>query len=135
MKVLVVDDSRNDRKLIRFNFEWHGCQVLEASNGRQGLEIAASEKPDLIVSDCLMPIMDGFQFLHEIKKLTELRSIPFVFYSAVYTGSKEAELAFSLGASAFLEKPKSPDELWEEVGRVLAFEPVAEPPMQARGWP
>lgn len=126
MKVLVVDDSRSDRKIIRFNFEWHGCQVVEASNGRQGLEVAASERPDLIISDCLMPVMDGFQFLHELKKLTELKSIPFIFYSAVYTGSREAELAFSLGARAFLEKPKGPDELWEEVGRLMAAEAAGE---------
>ena len=135
MKVLVVDDSRSDRKVIRFNFEWHGCQVLEASNGRQGLELAASEKPDLIVSDCLMPIMDGFQFLHELKKLTELKSIPFVFYSAVYTGSKEAELALSLGARAFLEKPMGPDELWQEIGRLLAAPPVGERSSTLQSWP
>ena len=126
MKVLVVDDSRSDRKLIRYNFEWHGCQVLEAANGRQGLEIAAQEKPDLIISDCLMPIMDGFHFLYELKKVTELKAIPFLFYSAVYTGSKEAELAHSLGAGAFIEKPKNPDELWEEVGRVMAAPPAGE---------
>jgi signal transduction histidine kinase len=125
MKVLVVDDSRSDRKVIRYNFEWHGCQVLEASNGRQGLEIATREKPDLIISDCLMPILDGFNFLRELRKLTELRSIPFVFYSAVYTGSKEAELAVTLGAQAFIEKPKNPDDLWEEVGRVMAAQSAA----------
>ena len=120
MKVLVVDDSRSDRKIICYNFEWHGCHVLEASNGKQGLEQVLTESPDLIISDCLMPVMDGFQFLQELKKLDHLRSIPFVFYSAVYTGNKEAELAASLGALAFLEKPKRPDELWEEVGRILA---------------
>jgi signal transduction histidine kinase len=134
MKVLVVDDSRNDRKIIRYNLEWHGCQVFEASNGRQGLEMAAQEKPDLIISDCLMPIMDGFQFLHELKKLTELKSIPFFFYSAVYTGSKEAELAQSLGARSFIEKPKEPDELWEEVGRVMAAQTAGEGSAVARVW-
>jgi signal transduction histidine kinase len=126
MKVLVVDDSRSDRKLIRYNFEWHGCQVLEASNGRQGLDIAAAEKPDLIISDCLMPVMDGFQFLHELKKLSDLNAIPFIFYSAVYTGNTEAELALSMGAQAFIEKPKSPEELWDEVGRVLAAHSAGE---------
>ncbi|UFS71291.1 ATP-binding protein [Geomonas sp. RF6] len=122
MKVLVVDDSRSDRKIIRYNFEWHGYQVLEAANGRQGLELALAEKPDLIISDALMPIMDGFQFLHELKGIEELRGIPFLFYSAVYTGNKEEELALSLGAKAFIRKPKGPDELWEEVGKVLALE-------------
>ena len=122
MKVLVVDDSRSDRKIIRYNFEWHGCQVLEAVDGRQGLEVAAAEKPDLIISDCLMPGMDGFQFLNELRKHPDLKSTPFVFYSAAYTGSKEAEFARSLGARAFLEKPKNPDDLWEEIGRLMAAE-------------
>ncbi|MBU5638214.1 response regulator [Geomonas sp. Red69] len=135
MKVLVVDDSRNDRKIIRYNFEWHGWHVVEAANGKQGLEVAAAEAPDLILSDCLMPVMDGFRFLRELKKFQELGRIPFIFYSAIYTGSREAELAASLGATAFLEKPMRPDELWEEVGRLLvaevATEREAEPrPMQ-----
>lgn len=134
MKVLVVDDSRNDRKIIRYNFEWHGCEVLEASNGKQGLELAAAEKPDLIVSDCLMPVMDGFQFLHEIKKFQGTKTIPFIFYSAVYTGSREAELAASLGARAFLAKPMRPEELWDEVGRLLAAEPAGEA-VEQKPWP
>lgn len=74
MKVLVVDDSRSDRKIIRYNLEWHGCQVVEAADGRQGLEVAAAEKPDLILSDCLMPGMDGFQFLNELRKHPDLKS-------------------------------------------------------------
>ncbi|QWV91939.1 response regulator [Geomonas oryzisoli] len=126
MKVLVVDDSRNDRKITRYNLEWHGCHVVEAANGKQGLEMAAAEAPDLIISDCLMPVMDGFRFLRELKKFHELGKIPFIFYSAVYTGSREAELAASLGATAFLEKPMRPDALWEEVGRLLAAETGAE---------
>uniref|UniRef100_C6E0I7 histidine kinase n=1 Tax=Geobacter sp. (strain M21) TaxID=443144 RepID=C6E0I7_GEOSM len=134
MKVLVVDDSRNDRKIIRYNFEWHGCEVLEASNGKQGLELAAAEKPDLIVSDCLMPVMDGFQFLHEIKKFQDTKTIPFIFYSAVYTGSREAELAASLGARAFLAKPMRPEELWDEVGRLMAAEPAGEA-VERKPWP
>ena len=134
MKVLVVDDSRSDRKIIRYNFEWHGCQVFEAANGRQGLELAAREKPDLIISDCLMPIMDGFHFLYELKRLSELKSIPFLFYSAVYTGSKETELALSLGARAFIEKPKDPEELWEEVGRIMAGQQAGEGGAPVRVW-
>ena len=126
MKVLVVDDSRSDRKIIRYNLEWHGCQVVEAADGRQGLEVAAAEKPDLILSDCLMPGMDGFQFLNELRKHPDLKSTPFIFYSAAYTGSKEAEFACSLGARAFLEKPKNPDELWEEIGRLMAAESAGE---------
>ncbi|QXE91572.1 sensor histidine kinase [Geomonas subterranea] len=135
MKVLVVDDSRNDRKVIRYNFEWHGCEVIEAANGRQGLDLATAEVPDLIISDCLMPVMDGFRFLHELKKFHELSDIPFIFYSAVYTGRTEAELAASLGATAFLEKPMRPDELWDEVGRLLAADVAVERGTEPRTLP
>lgn len=134
MKVLVVDDCRSDRKIIRYNLEWHGCQVLEASDGKEGLLLAGAERPDLIISDCLMPVMDGFQFLQELKKLEDTGGIPFVFYSAVYTGSREAELASSLGARAFLEKPKRPEELWEEVDRLLAAEATLQESTEGRHW-
>lgn len=120
MKMLVVDDSRNERKIIRFSFECHGYCVIEAANGRQGLEMAQLERPDLILSDTLMPVMDGFQFLYELKSTPGLAHIPFIFFSAPYTGAREEELALAMGARAFIRKPKNPDELYEEVGRVMA---------------
>ena len=135
MKILVVDDSRSDLKVIRSNLEWHGCQVIEATNGREGLELAAAQIPDLIVSDCLMPVMDGFQFIFELKKLSQLESIPFIFYSDNYAGEKEAELALSLGARAFLEKQKGPDKLWDEIGRIITAGETEEPAVNVGGWP
>jgi PAS domain S-box-containing protein len=120
MKILVVDDNANDRKIVRHNLERRGGQtVVEAGNGREGLDLARSEKPDLIISDALMPVMDGFQFLRSIKSDEELGSIPFIFYSAVYTGHKEEELALSLGAEAFLVKPLEPEIFWGEVRDIL----------------
>jgi CheY-like chemotaxis protein len=118
MKILVVDDCPNDRALLRFDLELHGCQVFEAGNGREGLVVASAEILDLIVTDCLMPVMDGLQLLCELKKRKALGSMPVLFYSAVYTGD-EARLAEAFGASGFLEKPKSPEELWVEIGRIL----------------
>jgi response regulator RpfG family c-di-GMP phosphodiesterase len=75
--------------------------------------------PDIIVSDALMPVMDGFQFLRSTKKNETLQSISFIFYSAVYTGDKESELAMSLGAEAFIVKPKDPQEFWEELQGIV----------------
>jgi putative nucleotidyltransferase with HDIG domain len=66
-----------------------------------------------------MPEMDGFQFIKSIKENEVLKSIPFVFYSAVYKGKKEKELAYFLGADAFIVQPKTPRELWEEIRAVL----------------
>src|SRR3989304_3531070 len=119
MKALIVDDNIPDRKILRANLEHHGYEVMEAEDGQAGLEQARRQKPDLIISDALMPKMDGFQFLRAVKKEDPLKSIPFVFYSAVYIGYKEAELAIALGAEAFIIKPKAPEEFWTELCDVL----------------
>ncbi|MBI5847948.1 MAG: response regulator [Nitrospirae bacterium] len=119
MKILITEDNADDRKMLKFNLEHHGCEVIEASDGAEGLHLANAKKPDMIVSDALMPVMDGFQFLRSVKTDEALKSIPFVFYSAVYTGNKEAELAISLGAEAFIIKPKDPQEFWDELIGIL----------------
>jgi PAS domain S-box-containing protein len=75
--------------------------------------------PDLIISDALMPIMDGFQFLRNIKKDETMSSIPFIFYSAVYRGQKDIELALSIGAEAYIVKPKDPEEFWKELNVII----------------
>lgn len=115
MKVLIAEDNSDDRKILRYNLEHHGCEVIEAQDGQEGLELAATHKPDIIISDAMMPGMDGFRFLRAVKQDEILKSIPFIFYTAVYIGHREAELAISLGAEAYIIKPKEPDELWKEL--------------------
>jgi len=120
MKVLIVDDNASDRKLLRLIFERHGHrEIIEACDGLDGLKMAKEWKPDLIVSDALMPRMDGFQFLWTLNMAEDLRKIPFVFYSAVYTGLKDEELASRLGAEGFITRPKEPDEFWGEMSAIL----------------
>jgi signal transduction histidine kinase len=81
--------------------------------------LAKERKPDLIISDALMPRLDGFQFLWTLNMDEDLRKIPFVFYSAVYTGLKDEELALRLGAEGFIARPKEPEEFWRELGAIL----------------
>jgi putative nucleotidyltransferase with HDIG domain len=119
MKVLIVDDKSPDRSILRLIFSAHGCETVEAENGREGLVMALEHKPDLIISDALMPVLDGFGFLREIKADKILGKIPFIFYSAVYTGHEEEKLARSQGAEAFLVKPMEPERLWSEVQTLL----------------
>jgi signal transduction histidine kinase len=114
VNVLIVEDSTSARKLLRITFEHYGCTVVEAEDGVEGLDMAARHKPDIIISDALMPRMDGFQLLRALKADPDLNSIPFIFYSSTYTGDKEAELAQSLGAEAFVAKPVEPSELWKK---------------------
>ena len=114
MKVLIVEDSASARKLLRITFEHFGCTIVEAEDGIAGLDMAVRHKPDIIISDALMPRMDGFQLLRALKANPGLKSIPFIFYSSTYTGEKESELALSLGAEAFVSKPTEPTQLWEK---------------------
>ncbi|KJS03510.1 MAG: hypothetical protein VR65_00640 [Desulfobulbaceae bacterium BRH_c16a] len=115
MKILVVDDNNEDRKVFRYIAERNGHEVLEAKDGREGLERAAACMPDLIISDALMPVMDGFHFLRHLKKNETLKSIPFIFYSATYTEEQDIRLGLSLGAEGYIAKPQDPVDLWQEV--------------------
>ncbi len=122
MKALIVDDNAADRKILRYIMEMHGFEAIEAEDGEAGLEMALRHHPALIISDALMPRMDGFQFLRRMKSDPGLRDIPFLFYSSVYTGYRDEQLAMALGADAFVVKPKSPDVFWAEVYAVLTRE-------------
>ncbi|MBI5847991.1 MAG: response regulator [Nitrospirae bacterium] len=119
MKTLIADDNADDRKILRCLLEHHGCQVTEAADGQEALELVALHLPDLIISDALMPRMDGFQFLRAVRTDKALQSVPFVFYSATYTGEEEAALAISLGADAFIIKPKDLVEFWDELNNIV----------------
>jgi signal transduction histidine kinase len=119
VNVLIVEDSTSARNLLRYTFEHYHCTVFEAKDGEEGLDLAARHQPDIIISDALMPRMDGFQLLRALKSDPVLRSIPFIFYSSTYTGEKEEELALSLGAEAFVVKPIEPEALWEKTCAIM----------------
>ncbi len=118
--ILIVDDNENDRLLLRYYLDIFQCRILEADNGAEGLAAAVRERPILIVSDALMPEMDGFQFLREVRRTPGINQVPFVFYSAVYTGDHDEELALSLGADAFIAKPQDPEEFVRILNNILA---------------
>lgn len=115
MAVLIVDDSIDQRMLLRKALEAHGHEVFEAVDGVEGLEKATRLSPSVILSDILMPRMDGFLFLRQAKRDEKLKEMPFILYSAVYTGTKERDLAIALGAAAFVLLPKKPEEFYAEI--------------------
>jgi PAS domain S-box-containing protein len=119
MRILIVDDMPDARQVLRYMVEKNGNEPIEAENGEEGLRLARSSLPDLIISDALMPVMDGFKFLRAIKQEPALCSIPFVLYSSAYKEDQDIRLAMSLGANAYLFKPMDPVELWEEIKGIL----------------
>ncbi len=105
MKILIVEDVNESLELLKEIFETIGYYVFTAKNGAEALEVLKSEKVDVIISDVLMPKMDGFQFCREVKKMKHLKNIPFIFYTANYTDPEDEKFGLSLGADAYLIKP------------------------------
>ncbi|MCC6214762.1 MAG: PAS domain S-box protein [Polyangiaceae bacterium] len=122
-RVLVVDDVESNRYLLRAVFGGEGWTVDEARHGAEALLVARANPPDLVVSDLLMPVLDGFALLREWKADERLRSIPFVVYTATYTDPRDEALVRGLGADAFVVKPADPDAFVAVLRRTLAEVP------------
>ncbi|PKN86645.1 MAG: histidine kinase, partial [Deltaproteobacteria bacterium HGW-Deltaproteobacteria-1] len=111
--VLIVDDNSDNLYLLKTILKGQGWDVYEASNGKVALEIARKQVPDLIVSDILMPVMDGYALCRECKSDEKLKKVPFVFYTATYTEPKDERFALDLGADRFIVKAGEPESLIE----------------------
>jgi len=109
MKLLIVDDKQENLYLLESLLNASGYETVAAKNGAEAYGLALKDKFDLIVSDILMPIMDGFTFCRECNKNNYLKNIPFIFYTATYTDPKDEVFALSLGADRYIIKPQEPD--------------------------
>ena len=127
--LLIVDDNQQNLYMLQVLLSANGFQVERASNGAEALERARRAPPDMIISDILMPVMDGFALCRAWKEDERLKNIPFVFYTATYTDPKDEDFALSLGADRFIIKPVEPDKflalLWETMKNYEAGKPVA----------
>ncbi|MGH7770125.1 MAG: ATP-binding response regulator, partial [Candidatus Binatia bacterium] len=120
MKILIVDDRKSERILLDLVLKDAGYEVESAVDGADALEKLAAGEFDGVISDILMPVMDGFQFCREVKRNEKWRTLPFIFYSGTYTEEKDAELARDLGADKLLVKPTEPSALIKIVREVFA---------------
>lgn len=128
MKVLVVDDLAYGLRTLRAIFQSAGYDVAAARDGQEALESVRASKPDFVITDILMPRLDGFQLCRAIKTDPSLADIPVLFYTGDYTDAADREFGASLGAAGYLTKPMEPRELLREVSRVLGqSEPALKP--------
>jgi PAS domain S-box-containing protein len=109
MRILIVDDLEENLYLLEILLKENGYKVIPAKNGVEALSKLRKESIDLIISDILMPRMDGFQLCRECKKDESLKKIPFIFYTATYTDKEDEKFALGLGAERFIIKPQEPD--------------------------
>ncbi|MDZ4064773.1 MAG: response regulator [Coriobacteriia bacterium] len=119
MRVIVADDDEASRYMMTAMLRAAGHEPLPAEDGVEALRLARQEPPDLIVSDILMPGMDGYQLCREWRADAALAQVPFVFYTANYTDADDERFATNLGADRFLIKPMDPRQLLSELERLL----------------
>ncbi len=117
---LVVDDKPENLYLLQALLQGHGFTVACAKDGTEALALARTSPPDIIVSDILMPGMDGFALCREWRRDATLRHIPFVVYTATYRDPRDEKLALDMGADCFLLKPLEPEVLLARIQEVLA---------------
>jgi two-component system cell cycle sensor histidine kinase/response regulator CckA len=120
VRILVVDDHPENLYLLRALLEGHGFAVEEARHGVDALQKARRQPPALVISDLLMPVLDGYGLLRQWRADESLRTIPFIVYTATFTEPRDERLAMALGADAFFVKPTEPELLLARVRAVLA---------------
>ncbi len=126
-RVLIVDDHPEILDLLRVQLEGEGLEVGEATNGAEALRRARLSPPDLLISDLLMPVMDGYTLLRHWKLDERLKHVPFIAHTATYTEAKDEDLATGLGADAFVLKQAGSKPLLEQVRALLLRKQAREP--------
>ena len=117
-KILVVEDSDDNRRILRDLFSMAGYDVIEAHDGAEGVAKAAEHKPDLILMDIQMPVMDGYEATRRIKANPELKAIPIVAVTS-YALSGDEQKTRDAGCDAYIAKPYSPRQMLAKVREIL----------------
>lgn len=125
--VLVVDDRGVNREFLTTLLDHFGLQVLEAGDGVEGLEVARRHHPDLVITDILMPSMDGFEFVSRLRDDSDrtVSAVPIVFYTATFRLFEAREMARRCGVERVLSKPSEPQEILDAVAAVLGTSSAA----------
>ncbi len=127
--ILVVEDIPNILELLEVTLRFKGYSVLTARNGDEALALVAQERPALVITDIMMPKLDGFALAQKLRTNPKTSDLPIIFISATFITPEDKDFAISLGAVTFLEKPVDSEELLLTVAETLADKvaPTVEP--------
>jgi two-component system cell cycle response regulator DivK len=117
-KILVVEDTEDNRQILRDLLGMAGYDMIEAHDGAEGVSQATEHKPDLILMDIQMPVMDGYEATRQIKANPELKAIPILAVTS-YALSGDEEKARAAGCDGYIAKPYSPRQMLAKVREIL----------------
>ena len=117
-RILVVEDQEDNRRIMRDLLASAGYELIEAADGEAGVRLAEAERPDLILMDIQLPVLDGYEATRRIKQNPELRAIPIVVVTS-YALSGDDVKAMQAGSDAYVAKPFSPRELLAKIREFL----------------
>jgi two-component system cell cycle response regulator DivK len=117
-KILVIEDNEQNMYLVTFILEKHDYQVFRSTNGIEGISLAGQQKPDLILLDIQLPVMDGYTVARELRKMVELEKTPIIAVTS-YAMYGDRENALKAGCSGYIEKPINPDTFIAQIEQFL----------------
>ena len=117
-RILVVEDQEDNRRIMRDLLASAGYELIEAADGEAGVRLAEAERPDLILMDIQLPVLDGYEATRRIRQNPELRAIPIVVVTS-YALSGDDVKAMQAGSDAYVAKPFSPRELLATIRKFL----------------
>jgi CheY-like chemotaxis protein len=120
-KILVIEDNEQNMYLVTFILEKHDYQVIQSTNGIEGIAFAIQQKPDLILLDIQLPVMDGYTVARELRKTVELEKTPIIAVTS-YAMSGDRENALKAGCSGYIEKPINPDTFISQIEQYLLLD-------------
>jgi two-component system, cell cycle response regulator DivK len=118
-KILIIEDNEQNLYLLTFIFERHGYEVETATDGQTGIDKAVSVRPDMIVLDIQLPVMDGYAVASKLRSIPETTDIPVVAVTS-YAMTGDREKAFGSGCDGYIEKPINPDTFMAQVEKHFA---------------
>jgi len=129
--VLIVEDVPDILKLLEATLKFKGYRVVTAQNGQEALESVQREHPVLVITDIMMPKLDGFGLVHRLRINPETREIPVIFLTATYVALEDKAFALNIGVTRFIEKPVNFDRFLETVEELFTQGAPAATPLMS----
>jgi len=129
--VLIVEDVPDILKLLHATLTFKGYNVVTARNGQEALEAIRRERPALVITDIMMPKLDGFGLVHRLRINPKTREIPVIFLTATYVALEDKAFALNIGATRFIEKPVNFEKFLETVNELITSDTPAAPALMS----